>query len=293
VKNKAYRATPIGGEVGRFLRALRWSDKTQNTLDTYEIALARLAFDTAHLSSLEELTTEIIRDFLDEHWGEAAPATRANRLSIVNSFLSWAVDEGRLSANPAAKIKPPKRRNVERQAYAPDVVHRLVEAQPSLRDQIALQMLGRLALRKNELRLLRLCDFDLSHGTVTVHGKGGKVVVMPIGFDTLKADIEVFLVGRDPSEYLLYPKSRRDEPMDHASVHRWFKRCLERAGMPNAIQIHELRHSAADNLWRQTGNLMLAQQLLRHASVSTTQIYLHPNRDDLSDALQRLEGGTA
>ena len=76
--------------------------------------------------------------------------------------------------------------------------------------------------------------------------------------------------------------------MDHASVHRWFKLCLERAGLPSSIKMHELRHSAADNLWRQTGNLMLAQQLLRHESVATTQIYLHPNRDDLEAALRLL-----
>jgi site-specific recombinase XerD len=52
--------------------------------------------------------------------------------------------------------------------------------------------------------------------------------------------------------------------------------------------MHELRHSAADNLWRATGDLMLAQQLLRHESVATTQAYLHPTRDDLADALAAL-----
>jgi len=49
VKNKAYRATPIGGEVGRFLRSLRWSDASENTLLSYETTLARLAYDFAHL----------------------------------------------------------------------------------------------------------------------------------------------------------------------------------------------------------------------------------------------------
>jgi integrase len=49
--------------------------------------------------------------------------------------------------------------------------------------------------------------------------------------------------------------------------------------------MHELRHSAADNLWRETGNLLLAQQLLRHESVATTQDYLHPSRGDLAHAL--------
>ena len=55
------------------------------------------------------------------------------------------------------------------------------------------------------------------------------------------------------------------------------------------MKLHELRHSAADNLWRETGNLMLAQQLLRHESVATTQAYLHPTREDLSAALAGLQ----
>jgi site-specific recombinase XerD len=77
--------------------------------------------------------------------------------------------------------------------------------------------------------------------------------------------------------------------MDPASLHRWFKTCLERAGLPTTIKLHELRHSAADHLWRATGDLVLAQQLLRHESVATTQNYLHPIRDDLADALASLD----
>jgi site-specific recombinase XerD len=76
--------------------------------------------------------------------------------------------------------------------------------------------------------------------------------------------------------------------MDPASVHRWLKTCLDRAGLPATIKTHELRHSAADHLWRATGNLMLAQQLLRHESVATTQAYLHPTRDDLAQGLASL-----
>jgi integrase/recombinase XerD len=122
-----------------------------------------------------------------------------------------------------------------------------------------------------------------------IHGKGNKQVVLPLGFAQLKADLEVYLVGRNPDEYLLYARDRRSQPVDHASVHRWFKQCLTRAGISSSVKIHELRHSAADHLWGQTGNLLLAQQLLRHESVATTQQYLHPNRDDLDAALRRLD----
>jgi len=136
---------------------------------------------------LDQFTTETLRDFLDEHWGEAAPATRRNRLAIVKSFLRLCVEERSLEANPAERIKPPKRSSVERQAYAPDVIEELRKAQPTLREQIAVQLLGRLALRKNELRL---------------------------------------------TEYLLHPKADAERPLDSASLHRWFKRALKRAGFP-------------------------------------------------------------
>jgi integrase len=218
MRNKSYRVSPIGGEVGRFLRALKWGEKAQNTVDTYELCLSRLAVDFAHIE-LHELTTEMLPDFLAEHWGDSSAATRANRLAAVKSFLRWAVDEGRLERSPADPIKRPKAAKVERQAYSMDVVDELRRAQPDLRDQIAIQLLGRLALRKNELRVLQVKDFDLQRGTVVVKGKGAKTVVLPLGFADLKTDLHLHLIGRSPDEYLLYPKNDASRPMDHASVH--------------------------------------------------------------------------
>jgi site-specific recombinase XerD len=76
------------------------------------------------------------------------------------------------------------------------------------------------------------------------------------------------LLTREPHEYLLYPRQRKTDPMDAASLHRWFKRALQRAGLSESIKIHELRHSAADNLYRATGDIVLSQQLLRHSSIA-------------------------
>jgi site-specific recombinase XerD len=288
MKDKHYRVSPIGEEVGRYMRAQRWGGASDNTLRSYEHTLARLALDYAH-KQLADITVDDVREFLDEHWGASEPATRAQRLAAVRSFFNWAVEEGRLQASPIQSIKAPKVVNRERNAYKPDLIHKLVVSQPALRDQIALQLLGQLGLRRNELRLLRLLDFDLSRGAVLIHGKGGKQVVLPLGIEQLKKDLELHLVGRDPGEYLLHPKNRTTEPMTNPSVHNWFKRCLERAGLPRSIQMHELRHSAADTLFRSTGNVLLAQQLLRHQNLATTQRYLHPSRDDLEQALARLE----
>ena len=77
--------------------------------------------------------------------------------------------------------------------------------------------------------------------------------------------------------------------MGPSRTHYWFKRCLERAGLPATIKLHEMRHSAGDNLWRESGNLTMAQQLLRHRSPATTAAYLHPLLDDLEAALEALD----
>jgi site-specific recombinase XerC len=116
MRDKSYRVSPVGEEVGRFLRAIRWADAAENTLLAYETALRLLALDHAHLS-LDEITTDLVHEFLDRHWSEAAPGTRRARLACVKSFFGWAVDNGRCASNPAAPIKPPKRRAPERQAY--------------------------------------------------------------------------------------------------------------------------------------------------------------------------------
>jgi site-specific recombinase XerD len=76
--------------------------------------------------------------------------------------------------------------------------------------------------------------------------------------------------------------------MTSYGIHLWFKRALKTAGLPETIKMHELRHSAADNLWRETGNIVHAKQLLRHRSVGTTEAYLHPSMDDLTAAMRTM-----
>ena len=132
--------------------------------------------------------------------------------------------------------------------------------------------------------MLRVADFDLGSGTVRVHGKGATVIVIPLASTTLGSDLEIHLVGRGGDEFLLYGKSDALRPMSREGQNRWFKRCLERAELSTSMQMHELRHSAADNLYRRTGDIGKAQQLLRHESPATTAGYLHPSREDLRDA---------
>ena len=136
-----------------------------------------------------------------------------------------------------------------------------------------------------ELRLIQIGDINLIHGNVQVHAKGGHIHAVPLVYPTLKSDIEIHIVGRAAKEFLLYPKLNITQPMSEAGVHNWFKRALKRAGLPETIKLHEMRHSAADNLFRDSKNIVQSKQLLRHRSVGTTEAYLHPSMDDLEAAM--------
>jgi site-specific recombinase XerC len=82
-----------------------------------------------------------------------------------------------MAENPARGIKAPRVGRSERSAFAPDVVRQIVDAQPEVRDQACLMLLGRLGLRRDELRQLQIHDVDLARDTVRVQGKGGKVAL--------------------------------------------------------------------------------------------------------------------
>lgn len=296
VKDKSYQRSGVGRDVGRFLRARRWSGTPENTLNSYETTLARLAIEHDDFDGIDDFCTpvgtEYLREFLDRNWQDSAPATRGNRVAAVHMLFRWALEEGIIDFDPSAPIKAPRRRQLkERTAYPQDVLYRVVRAQESLRDQCALQLLGRMGLRKNELRVMKIGDIDLIRNLITVHGKGGTVAVLPLALKTLRDDLYLHIQGdeRHRDEYLIYPRSHRRRPMDPASLHRWFKRCLEDAGLPTTMTLHELRHTAADHLFRETGNIVQAQMLLRHSHVSTTQAYIHPTRRDLADALEAID----
>ena len=77
--------------------------------------------------------------------------------------------------------------------------------------------------------------------------------------------------------------------MDHSTLHRWFKDALANAGLPDSWSLHDLRHAAADALYSVTGDVVLAQQLLRHADVRTTRGYLHPNLERLAEGMRQVE----
>jgi site-specific recombinase XerC len=295
VKDKSYQQSPIGALVGRYLRSREWGDLKSNSLLSYETCLARFAREHDDYTGLDRFCQpdgpELIQDFLQRNWpaGASEATTRRQRLSAVKAFFQWALEADLIPWSPAARLKPPKGTSRERLPQQIGRLRQLIDGQDSLRDQACLMLLCQMGFRKNELRLVQVADIDFTSDEILVHGKGGKDVRLPIAFKRLRETLYLVTIGQGPDEYLLHPKSDTSRPMTAPSVHRWFKRCLDRAGLSQNIEMHALRHSAADAIWRATGNLILAQQLLRHESVATSQLYLHPNREDLIAGMRTVD----
>jgi integrase len=307
LRDRSYRTTPLGQEVGRYCRWKRneWG-ASERTIDDYELILARLALDHADLG-LHDLAppvgTERLREFIDDRWGDRTPRTRAKVVSVLRDFFAWAVRERGLVGSPAAAIARPRRRDVPRGTFSPSEAAALVSAQPRLRDRVAVLLLLRLGLRNRELASVQFRHYDGRQ--LTVLGKGGRVRYLPVVDQGLRLALERHILDRGPApdEFLLYPErygpefycgpvgliwDDRLKGLSPAAMHRWWRRCVDRAGIPYR-SMHTARHTAITEFLRATGDLVLAQKLAGHADVGTTaNVYAHLDTTDLEAALRRL-----
>jgi integrase len=133
---------------------------------------------------------------------------------------------------------------------------------------------------------------DWDAWTITILGKGGKKKLIPLPIDVCDRLLALVL-DRDGYMFLLPEKLRRDggiEPphrMSYRAFYSAFKRALERANVDD-FRIHDLRHTAATHLLRNTGNLKMVQKLLRHSNIKTSAKYAHIFDDELRDALDKM-----
>ncbi|MDQ3995275.1 MAG: tyrosine-type recombinase/integrase [Actinomycetota bacterium] len=310
MRDRSYRATPLGLEVARYYRWKKneWGAR-EETLRDYEAILAKLALDHAdlELSDFEPpVGTERLRDFIDNRWGERTGRTRAKVISVLRDFFAYQVREQRLHGNPALPISRPRKREVARGTFVPSDVVKLISAQPRARDRVALLLLFRLGLRKGELTRVQFKHYDGRR--LTVFGKGGKVRYLPIVDSELRLALERHILDRgpEPDEFLLYVEKigpqfpggplatiwqDRCKPLSSTAMHRWWVACLKRADLPHR-PMHEARHTAITDFLRRSGNLKLAQMLAGHADIGTTaNVYAHLDTTDLEAALRALEEG--
>jgi integrase/recombinase XerD len=220
--------------------------------------------------------------------GDGRPAllasSAARAVVAARGLHRFALREGMSDHDPAAAVRPPTPPRRLPRALPLDDVLALVEAAgfdgtpKALRDQALLEFLYGTGARIGEAVALDIDDLDLAGGTVLLHGKGGKDRIVPVG-GFARSAVEAYLVrgrptfataGRGSSALFLNARGGR---LSRQSAWTILQATADRAGLRGTIGPHTLRHSFATHLLDGGADVRVVQELLGHASVTTTQVY--------------------
>ena len=214
-----------------------------------------------------------------------ARASVARHLSALRTFFKFLVREGTVDANPARTVATPKReKHLPAVLQTSDIALLLEQPDASttlgLRDIAWLELLYASGLRISELVGIDLDDLELRTRLVKVRGKGSKERIVPFG---TKADgaLRAYLAVRgelirDIEEQAVFV-NYRGERITTRSIRRLFEGYVRDAALRAGVSPHTLRHSFATHLLNAGADLRGIQELLGHASLSTTQKYTHLN----------------
>ena len=216
------------------------------------------------------------------------PASLARALSAWRQYCDYLVRQGSLKTNPVQDIKAPKKPQRLPRAIERDTLNALLD-QPvepddtlALRDQAIAELLYGSGLRLAELAGLNLDDVYLDAGWLNVHGKGNKQRQVPLTQSSV-ALLRQWLAQRpaQPQETALFT-TQRGTRLGSRQIAKRLDHWAQQHGSPQHISPHMLRHSFAGLLLQASRDLRAVQDLLGHASLSSTQIYTKLDFDHLA-----------
>jgi site-specific recombinase XerD len=280
-----------------FDRDLRTRGMAEKTRIAYGGDLGQLAaWASAQGSAPDELDHRALRRFAGTlSDAGASRSTVARKLAAVRALYRHLVATGKLEASPADLVASPKRDSYLPTVLKPGEVSELLTRIPAstpleLRDRAIFELSYSAGLRSEELVNLDLSSLDPDAEEVRVDGKGGRTRVIPAGepaWRALRAYIDrgrpALEAGEAPALFL----SKRGLRLSTSDVRRRLRIALRRAAVQSGASPHALRHSFATHLLEGGADLRAIQELLGHASISTTQAYTRVESKRLKSAYAR------
>jgi integrase/recombinase XerC len=279
-------------EVRRFEAYLRTERRASpHTVRAYLVDLEQFARHATETGQpIVPGSSLLVRGFLARAAGQAGAVSLGRKLSTVRSLYRFLVREGLAPGNPARGVTSPRRPRRLAEVLPESEVAALVEspaAAPAtpltLRDRAFLELLYASGLRVSELTGLEVGGVDLAEGQVRVLGKRRKERLVPVGRTACQA-IARYLHEARPAlaagpdfaaaGHALFLNYRGGR-LSGRSVARLLERWVVESGLPRHVHPHVLRHCFATHLLANGADLRAIQELLGHASLSTTQRYTH------------------
>jgi integrase/recombinase XerC len=263
--------------------------RSEHTVRAYLGDLRSLLAHAGEPSDLSALTLPVLRGWLAEQARSGvARTTLARRTAAVRTFTAWARRTGRTDTDTGARLVAPRARRTLPAVLRPDQAAMALGAAAAgaaqldpvaLRDHLVVELLYATGIRVGELCALDVDDVDQGRRVVRVLGKGGRERTVPYGVPAERALRQWSLHGRPALQaansgaaLLLGARGGRLDPRAaRRTVHETV------ASAPGAPDLgpHGLRHSAATHLLEGGADLRVVQELLGHATLSTTQLYTH------------------
>lgn len=239
------------------------------------------------------VTVADLRRYLASRHAGRLGSTVARTVSALRTFFAFLAGQGEIAANPATGLLSPKRRMALPEFLPVDEMLSLLRSLPRAtgiekRNAAILELLYGAGIRVGELALLRCGDLTVETATVRVRGKGRKVRVVPVGSEALRA-VRDYLETRGPgSDGVGAPLflNARGGALTARSVARILDASMLRAGLARHLSPHGMRHSFATHLLESGADLRAIQEMLGHASLSTTQRYARVNVGHLLKAYE-------
>lgn len=236
-----------------------------------------------------------VRAFLSSRFGVNEPRSMARKLSAARAFYAWRVSTADVKSNPARAVRPPRQKKPLPAALDEVDAGSLVEAAGrassewrSLRNRAMCELAYGAGLRASEICGARIDELRLGVRELTVVGKGRKTRVVVFGEEAVSC-LEAWLTVR--RQHAPDSKALFAGPDGRAPTTRTFQRIVQTAGLAAGVQRrstpHTLRHSFATHMLDHGADLRVIQELLGHASLTTTQVYTHLSTADLVSVYRR------
>lgn len=270
---------------------------SDNTIESYQFDVNRLA---RYCESLKRKNTPIslqvdtLKDFVFQLSKEVQPPTQSRIVSGIKGFFVFLQLEGYRNDNPTQLLELPKIRKTFPDTLSTQEVDALIagidsKSKHAFRNRCMLELLYSCGLRVSELTQLNKSDLFFEKGLIRIRGKGDKLRWVPVAESTSKLIDEHRL--KEQKAIKVYEDrlflNNRGKELTRNMVFTIVKNAALRADINKKISPHTLRHSFATHLVENGADIQLVQHMMGHASITTTERYIHMSQRHLKEAITR------
>src|SRR5215217_5503376 len=273
-----------------FLRSLVAKNRTPATLTGYRSDVGNFLSwlcENTPCGHPQEVTRTDVTEYLAERdQAGISGLSRARNLAAIKEYFRYLVDAGTLTSSPVEGIIPPKREKRGRNYLSQEAYTKLLQlAAGTPRDYAILQVFLQTGVRVSELATLTVEDVDLERGLVRVTGKGLADRDIPLNKKAVAA-LRLWRAARTPSEHRVLFTNRFGAPLGVRGIQKLVQRYRGAAGIEKRITPHSLRHTFATHKARQGVGAFQLRDYLGHATVATTQLYVHLGQEEAKRVME-------